>query len=147
MNLTIVLICLEFDKDSLRTVESVPPEVSVIVKCCSVPSDISYAVGQFKNVQLVVSNDSGIYDAMNQALDYVQSEYVLYIGTNDFINSSEISELIPKLANGADAFIFGVALNGRVTRIEEFGGIRFLSPSRYSNEDGALSCIWWIQGI
>lgn len=125
MKLTIVLICLEFDEAALRTLHVIPEGVVVLVKCLKADPVYKKKGEERGSTTFIIQADTGIYDAMNQALQYVETKYVLYIGSNDMINSKAIKDLCEGFVSDHDAFVFGVKLNGRISKIENFGSIRF----------------------
>ena len=79
----------------------------------------------FTHFTIYAKSDQGIYDAFNQALAEVRTDYVLYIGTNDIINLEELDRLQNSLKHQADIYVYGVLLNNRVSNIEKFGDILF----------------------
>ena len=125
MQLTIVLICYDFDLASYETIRKIPPNVSVLKKCVSCADKMRETCKDFPHFTIYAKPDVGIYDAFNQALSEVCTDYVLYIGTNDIINLEELNQLQHSLERQYDIYVYGVLLNSRVSDIEKFGDILF----------------------
>lgn len=53
-----------------------------------------YKLKSNNNIKLIVSKDSGIYDALNTAIKYVNSNYYLVLGSDDLIISNGIKDLL-----------------------------------------------------
>ena len=125
MKLTIVLICYDFDRESYETICKIPLNVSVLIKCVSCSDEMREACKDFPHFTIYAKPDAGIYDAFNQALSEVRTEYVLYIGTNDIINLEELNRLQHSFERQYDIYVYGVLLDNRVSNIEKFGNILF----------------------
>lgn len=125
MQLTIVLICRDFDLESYETIRNIPSNVSVLIKCVSCSDNMREMCKDAVHFSIHAKPDEGIYDAFNQALSEVRTDYVLYIGTNDLINLEELDRLQHSLKRQYDIYAYGVRLNDRISNIEKFGDILF----------------------
>jgi glycosyltransferase involved in cell wall biosynthesis len=56
------------------------------------------ALAGSSRARLVVRPDSGIYDAMNQALDEARGEYVLFLNAGDRLNGPDVLERVARAA-------------------------------------------------
>ena len=84
-NLSIITVAID-DFDGLcKTIDSVgfSADVQHIIKL--VPNNIDAHLLQrlYPHLEIIVSDDVGIYDAMNQALVYVQSKHLLFLNVRD----------------------------------------------------------------
>lgn len=125
MQLTVVLICYELNSESYDTIKNIPTEIKVLVKCVSAIPECLTLIRRQKHISIIIQDDDGIYSAMNQALDAVDTEYVLFIGTNDIVSLDAPAILKTAFELDSDAYIFGVQIGERITKIENFGSIKF----------------------
>lgn len=123
MSLTVALICLEFDQAALKTIAEIPDNIDIIIKSVKKNHYYEKQVKQKSNITVKVQPDISIYDAMNQALNYVKTDYVIFIGVNDIISSVAAERVSAILSDKFDAYIFGVKIGSRITKIEKFGSI------------------------
>ena len=67
----------------------------------------------FKNTRFYTSSDTGIYDAMNQAIKYVKNEYIIFLNAGDiFFSKDTLLELSIKIkANPNFYSYFGGTIN------------------------------------
>lgn len=64
---------------------------------------IGDVVAEDPRVRLVTQPDTGIYDAMNQAADYVTGDYVLFLNCGDrLINAEALERAADRIARGFD---------------------------------------------
>ena len=99
MILSIVVVCLNAGSALDKTVKSImvqdSNEYEVIVKD---GGSTDGSVGQLPDdprIRLVRQRDCGIYDAMNQAIEFLTGEYVLFMNCGDtFFSTRNISEIL-----------------------------------------------------
>lgn len=123
--LTIVLIAFNLDDAAVETINKIPNNIFVITKVFE--QGISSKKLLHEKHTLIEKKDTGIYDAMNQALEHVKTEYVMYIGVGDFVNKKGCEYLSLKIQEFPkyDCFVFPVKLKNRLTKIDSFGEILF----------------------
>jgi glycosyltransferase involved in cell wall biosynthesis len=56
----------------------------------------------YPDVQVVVQKDSGIYDAMNQALDLCTGKYVLFLNAGDTLHGPDVLARLAEVCAGED---------------------------------------------
>lgn len=112
MKFSIFVVTLNSGEALLKTVNSILAQKNVdfeiVVKDgCSTDESIS-ALPEDKHIQIILNNDRGIYDAMNQAIDYAEGDYGLFMNCGDTFYSDctlfEIEQCISKLSE--DKIIF-----------------------------------------
>ena len=95
----------------------------LIIKDCGPKDDTSAMVKQLSDniITFIEKKDSGIYDAINQALAYTNGEVVGFLHVNDFLERNALSSLFSVFQN--DASLSGVycgvkfvSANGTITR-------------------------------
>ena len=95
----------------------------LIIKDCGPKDDTSAMVKQLSDnrITFIEKKDSGIYDAINQALAYTNGEVVGFLHVNDFLEQNALSSLYSVFQN--DANLSGVycgvkfvSANGTITR-------------------------------
>ena len=67
------------------------------------------AIPSDPRIRVITEKDSGIFDAMNQALDLVTGEFICFLNAGDwFYDSSALSHVAAAVASASDAdFIYG----------------------------------------
>ena len=120
MKLSIITVAIHDFNGLCKTVESIPvtSDVQHIVKL--VPNDINpeSLSSLYPHLDIVVSTDSGIYDAMNQALSFVKSSYVLFLNVRDYLIPGSLPFVLHllKFANTRSVFKFMPVIHGRPVR-------------------------------
>lgn len=125
MSLTVALICLEFDQAALKTIAAIPDNIDIIIKSAKRNHYYEEQVRRRSNITVKVQPDRSIYDAMNQALYHVKTDYVIFIGVNDIISHVAAKRVTAILCDEVDAYIFSIKIGNRITKIEKFGSILF----------------------
>lgn len=91
---SIVTVCLNAHNSLNQTIDSVLiqcfTDFELIIKD-GLSNDGSFEkVPNAKNILKIQKKDSGIYDAMNQALEHVNGQYVLFLNAGDFFYANTI---------------------------------------------------------
>lgn len=93
---SIVTVCLNAGDNLLQTVNSVLMQdftaFEIIVKDGISKDGFFEKVPDDVRILKVQKEDTGIYDAMNQALEYANGQYVLFLNAGDFFYDSSVLE-------------------------------------------------------
>jgi glycosyltransferase involved in cell wall biosynthesis len=119
---SIVTVCLNAGNRLSRTIESVLSQefdsFHYVVKDGLSTDNSALAWAGADRVQWIALSDSGIYDAMNQALEYCEGEYVCFLNAGDVFHSprtlSLVAEYIRKYP--AKSMYIGHARLGQITK-------------------------------
>ncbi len=99
---SIVVVCLNPGKKLVPTIQSVLMQTygsyEILIKDGgSVDGSLAGLPGDGR-ISLYVQKDSGIYDAMNQALPYVKGRYVLFLNCGDALHDGQVlSEMAKRI--------------------------------------------------
>lgn len=108
---SIIVVCLNSGKRLEETIDSILCQVNasyeVIVKDGdSTDGSVERLKKRLKeresngikadNIRIVTQKDNGIYDAMNQAINYAQGEYLLFLNTGDLLYDDMTLENVSK---------------------------------------------------
>lgn len=62
---------------------------------------------KYKNIKFIENKDDGVYDAMNQAIDYVENEFIIYLNSGDTFYSKEtLKYLAEKINSNPNYYIY-----------------------------------------
>lgn len=93
---SIVTVCLNAGENLQQTIFSVLKQdfqdFDIIIKDGFSDDGSLESVPNIDKILKVLKKDSGIYDAMNQALDYANGQYVLFLNAGDFFYDSSVLE-------------------------------------------------------
>jgi len=111
MKFTIITVCYNAQNDIKRTIESVLEqtyaEFQYIVKDGqSTDNTLQIAKGMAEDdarVLIESGKDGGIYDAMNQAVQMAEGEYVFFLNAGDTFHASNVLEQISGQIEGENA--------------------------------------------
>lgn len=96
ISFSIVVVCLNPGKKLLPTIESVLKQqygnYEILVKDGGSVDNSLESLPADSRIRLVTAPDSGIYDAMNQALPYLTGQYVLFLNCGDILHDSQVLE-------------------------------------------------------
>lgn len=94
ISFSIVVVCLNPGKKLLPTVESVLAQqygnYEIVVKDGGSSDGSLYDLPADSRIRLLREKDSGIYDAMNQALSHLNGQYVLFLNCGDILHDSQV---------------------------------------------------------
>ncbi len=120
---TVVTVCLNAEKNIKKTLQSVlnqrDVEIDYIIKDGKSTDKTNYIIKNeiVKNhnhritVNHIEEKDEGIYDAMNQAIQYALGEWIIFMNAGDlFFNEFVIRDSISYLENGESAVVYGHTL-------------------------------------
>jgi glycosyltransferase involved in cell wall biosynthesis len=102
---SIIVVCLNSGENLIKTVDSIMGQdyfnYEVIVKDgLSTDGSIEKLKNKYSDsrVKIYSNYDTGIYDAMNQAIKYAKGEYLLFLNTGDsFYNEKVLSDMALQL--------------------------------------------------
>lgn len=119
---SIITVCLNAGADLTETVEHSLNQTygnfEIIVKdgmstdgsVAKLPSD--------PRIQLVCKKDTGIYDAMNQALDYITGDYVIFMNCGDkFYAENTLENIACSIEKCRDEVYYGLNYNREWKRV------------------------------
>ena len=103
MKLSVLVVSLNAGEALLKTVNSIleqqNAEFEIIVKDGGSKDGSIERLPKNERIRVIVSEDSGIYDAMNQAAQYADGEYALYLNCGDlFYSESVLAEITQAIA-------------------------------------------------
>lgn len=147
-SLTVIIACYNSDGTLADTLDSLQRQTdsdfSVIISDGGSTDNTLSVVERFSNLDLKVSSrpDDGLYDAWNQALSLVTSEYVCFLNSDDFFGQTFVENARRcAINNDADVIIGSThildkygriarTVNGKVNKLSDLHkGIGFLHPS------------------
>ena len=106
---SIIIVSLNAGEEVKKTLESVLTQTcldyEVIIKDGESQDGslnfIKENAEQYQRVKIYIKKDKSIYDAMNQALEYVQGSYLLFLNCGDYLYESKVLEQVKKEIQGA----------------------------------------------
>ena len=116
MKISIITVCFNSEKTIEDTIKSV---------CCQTYKNIEYIIidggstdrtcdiinSYISQISIFVSEpDNGIYDAMNKGLDMATGDYLLFLGSDDHLMSSNIIERVMARINNTTDIFYGDVL-------------------------------------
>ena len=112
--LTIITALLEFDTDLLETFESIKEllfqkKLKWVIKYSKrqIPNEMLEFFRGYENVTIIADEDNSVYEALNECLDSVDTEYFLVLGSGDKFENGALSIIEKEIKeNKADGFIF-----------------------------------------
>lgn len=126
---SIIIVCLNAGKALAKTVESVCrqdyKDYEIIIKDGgSTDSSTDEVIKGFENeilnnrIKIHVKEDSGIYDAMNQALGYATGSYCFFINAGDMMYSADVLSRVSEfvMENPCD-IVYGNLYYGRLKAV------------------------------
>ena len=113
--LAIVTICFNSEKyigDTLKSVaeQTLPPNEFVVVDGGSSDATLEIVTNYAGTVTKVISEpDHGISDAMNKGIAHTNSDYILFLHSDDFLSGKEsLEKAIKLMTDGKDIYGFAV---------------------------------------
>lgn len=96
--ITIITVTLNAERNIEKTIMSVQQQLSlkgvehIIVDGGSTDSTIDIIRSKFPDVKIEHIDDTGIYDAMNQAMEFASGEYIIFLNSGDtFCDTNALS--------------------------------------------------------
>ena len=116
--LTIVTVCYNSEKTIEKCIDSILSQLNekveyLIIDGKSKDSTVSIIKRKLKGnrySKYISEEDSGIYNAMNKALNLALGEYILYINSDDELYPESLQKIIPLLEEKKYDVIYGDAL-------------------------------------
>lgn len=106
---SIIIVCLNPGnklKDTLNSIQKQTyKDIEVIIKDGLSKDGSLDELEKYNDLKLKVysESDSGIYDAMNQALEYSNGKYIYYLNCGDLFASDDVLEKVAKIIKSAEA--------------------------------------------
>ena len=127
--LSIITVAID-DFDGLcKTIDSVgfSADVQHIIKLVPNNIDAHLLHRLYPHLEIIVSDDVGIYDAMNQALVYVQAKHLLFLNVRDLFLPGSLPLVLHllKFSKSNIVFKFLAVVSGRIH--QERGSLSFFS--------------------
>lgn len=105
MKITVVTVCYNAEKEIRTTIESVLSQtykdIEYIIqdgKSVDATNEIIYEYLNDVRIKHISEKDSGLYNAMNKALDEATGEYVIFMNAGDiFFNNDTLANMVPYL--------------------------------------------------
>ena len=96
LKLTVITVAIDDFEGLCKTIDSVElsPYVQHIIKLIPDNIDARRLKILYPHLDIIVSHDSGIYDAMNQALPYVRSSHLLFLNVRDLLAPGSLAFLL-----------------------------------------------------
>ncbi len=97
---SIIVVCLNAKEKLKNTLESIACQeyrnFEVIVKDGGSTDGTTDCIGEFSDmdIKLIQSKDTGIYDAMNMAIEASSGDFVYFLNTGDYFASSMVLRLL-----------------------------------------------------
>lgn len=132
MFLTVVIVTKNPGTDIYQTLSSVLPlndsSVEILIKDNSDKQDLKEInkCFQFTNFRYVHSDDNGVYDAMNQAIDLAKGKYLYFLNAGDTYIDCNLLERLQTGDSDADFYY------GNIINLHPFA--RQISYSKYINK-------------
>ena len=99
INFSIITVTYNSKKDLLKTIESIQSQtnnnfIHIIKDGLSNDKTDEINFSKYRNTFYYRNKDIGIYDAMNQAVQYASNEYILYLNSGDiFFQKNSLRDL------------------------------------------------------
>lgn len=106
MKISVIIVTFNASQHLKRCVNSIFSQtysnLEVIVKDAGSTDSTIDILSQYKDIKLVQKPDTGIYDAMNQAMDYVTGDIFTYLNSDDFFSDEWVLERVAAAFNQKD---------------------------------------------
>lgn len=131
---TIITVCYNAEKHIEETIRSLLSQTcndyEYIIKD-GLSTDNTLKIAQSllegkENVQIYSGTDKGIYDAMNQALEFAKGEYIFFLNAGDcFANEEVLAKVREAASNTQKDILYGniIQVNGEQRNIYRYGKI------------------------
>jgi len=107
MKFSIIVVCLNPGEKLNRTLDSVLSQTysdyEIVVKDGGSRDGSIEQLRKDERICLYVEKDTGIYDAMNQAVAHVRGEFVLFMNCGDFFYNKQVLEKAAQYASQSSA--------------------------------------------
>lgn len=95
---SIIVVCLNAGDKLIRTVESILAQtyqnVEILVKDGMSADGSVEKLPEDSNVRILRQKDTGIYDAMNQAVGMAEGDYLLFLNCGDYLRDNKVLEKV-----------------------------------------------------
>ncbi len=114
IKLTIITALLEFDTNLIETFHSIEEllfekKLKWVIKYSKreVPNEMLELFSGYENVTIIADEDNSVYEALNECIDLVDTEYFLVLGSGDKFADGALLIIEKEIEkNKADGFIF-----------------------------------------
>lgn len=122
---SIVTICLNAGNDLLETVkrslEQTYDNFEIIIKDGLSTDGCVNKLPMDTRIKIISKKDTGIYDAMNQALEYITGNYVIFMNCGDKFYSIDTLKLIANcIKNNGNSMYYGLCYNRKMHHVNAY---------------------------
>ena len=111
LRFSIIVVSYNAEDKIAQTIESVLSQsydnYEIVVKDGISKDDTLHRIPKNDKIRVYQEKDSGIYDAMNQALRYAQGEYVCYLNCGDLFADNDVLKKISAAIVEPKAVVYG----------------------------------------
>lgn len=135
INFSIITVTYNSKPDLLKTISSIQNQnyenfIHIIKDGLSKDKTDQIVFSNLKNVIFISKKDLGIYDAMNQALEYAENEYIIFLNSGDtFFSNNVLRKLSQKIENNLEYYAYSggtVQIDPVARTVKRIIGISFL---------------------
>lgn len=125
MKFSVITICLNAGNDLIETVErslnQTYRNLEIIVKDgMSTDGSISRLPNDSR-IRLVREKDSGIYDAMNQAMEYITGDYVIFMNCGDKFYTEDTLQIVADcIEKTPNQMYYGLCYNRKLNHVNAY---------------------------
>lgn len=105
---SIIIVTLNPGKDLKKTVDSVKSQTyfnyEIVIKDGESSDGAIKLYEKMSDIKVVVKKDCGIYDAMNQAIAYTDSDYSIFMNAGDVFRDDEVLQSVADVLNKIQHF-------------------------------------------
>ena len=122
---SIITVCLNAGADLLETVQDTLQQsysdFEIIVKDGYSTDGSIEQLPRDSRIRLEQKKDSGIYDAMNQALDYISGDYVIFMNCGDKFYAEDTLALIARqIEKDHNRLYYGLCYNRKMDHVNAY---------------------------
>lgn len=122
---SVITVCLNAGDDLLETVRNTLSQsystFEIIVKDGLSTDGSVESLPADSRIRVERKKDTGIYDAMNQALDFISGDYVIFMNCGDKFYSKDTLELIARqIAQDHNQLYYGLCYNRKMNHVNAY---------------------------
>ena len=106
MRITIIVVTLNSGKYISRCIESIISQsyhdIQILVKDGGSVDNTLELLANYPEIKLIVSEDNGIYDAMNQAVPHVDGDILTFLNSDDYFTDGMVLQRISRVFSDGD---------------------------------------------
>lgn len=128
MLLTVIIVTKNPDENIYSTLSSLKKlddaSAEILIKDNSTEKNLEKLneIFKFKNFRYIHCEDNGIYDAMNQSINYAKGEYIYFLNAGDQYIDCNLIDILSKISSNVD-YLYGDVIKLKpFTKIERYTG-------------------------